>query len=299
MTRFLLLAVLCALLPFSARAQEASSFTILDFGPLNLDLEKANPKPADVLSKIGNKEMRSVLELQNQITMLNALSNWQDQVVKLKEVYEKTGMAFEQPKPPYDICEQVPPNSICGDAYPEMAPEEDVAPAPVSTKIASVAKPKKKNAAPEKAPANYEWQSVQCVSNDCKAVLKDLSTGARFTVLQGELISDSVMVRSVTADGVTLTVRGEAQKLKPSAGGSAPVVASTPGNLQDALKGIPSSPDPAPSSEAIVLDDGTQSDSAAPVLNADNAPTGSSTPIPEPNASNDTGEAGLGPTGLF
>lgn len=286
MIRFLLVAALCVTLPFTARAQDVT-FTILDLGPLNLDLEKATPTPAEALGKIRNPEMRSVLELQNQITMLNALTAWQEQVNKLRSVYAKVGMSFEQPAPPLALCEQVPPNSLCGDAYPEMAPEDDSAlfiPEPVKSAAMDAPKAKAKtksasaSAAPPKPEAEYEWESVQCRGSDCTAILQEIATGSRFRMLQGETVREGIMVQSISPDGVTLTVKGQAQKLRPTVASAAkkPASDAAPESLQDALKGMPAAPDPI---EPIVLDDGGAS--AAPP------------------SSNNSGTGQVGATGLF
>lgn len=300
MIRFLAIMALLTAVPFASHAQETSTFTILDLAPLNLDLQKVNPTPDEAFGKIKNEEMRSVLQLQNQITMLNALSNWQEQVGKLDGVYSKAGIAFDQPKPPREICDQVPPNVICGAAYPELAPEPPVTVAALPTNAPSSkgsggSSKKKAKAKPVEEKPDYEWVSVGCAQNNCKATLVDLVSGSQFDVLQGESIDDGVMVQSVTAEGVTLTVKGKAQKLRSSNKKASSKSSDAPTGtqaLQQALGSIPAAPDPAP----LTLDDGQGNTPDVPLAGD---PINTPEPDPAPAASSSNGGGDVGATGLF
>lgn len=262
------------------------SYTVVDLGPMGMDKSSNAARDPKVMFKdIRNEEMRKTLMLQNQITMINALTNWQSQVSKMEETYINAGLPFDAPKPPRYICEQVPANTVCGDAYEDLAPEPDMmATLPVvpsdmadpNLKKLSSAK-KKKQQEPVEPPVSYSWTDIRCKGLDCTAVLVDDNGGARITVMQGESIDDGIMVQTITPESVTITVRGKTEKLSPSDQPAHKFAKSAPTNsisaLGDALGTAPPSDKalqvlndkdkptvvPAAPEDPVVLDDGSGS----------------------------------------
>ena len=257
----LFLAIFCAA-PSLVLAQQTPELTIIDLGPLNLmgDTSKKQD-PVKALDSIDNSEMKSVLKLQNQISMLTALNNWAKQVADLRSAYANTGIPFSDPIPPKDICAQVPPNTVCGAAYPEMMPE--IVASVVQTTPAPVKKTSQK-AKPAEPVASYEWSDISCVSNNCKAVLVDLTSGARISALQGEMVDDNIMVQKISPDGVTLNIKGKTEQLKPSRGEAKKEAkeSANSNNLADVLQDVPT--DAVKPVEPIVLDDGSKTTGSGP-----------------------------------
>lgn len=328
-----LFAVLCAL-PVMAHAQQATlpGFEISNTGAApSLESQDYGRSPNVIFNGIKNEEMRSILQLQNQIMMIQALTNWQSQITKLEETYQKAGLPFSAPNPPRAICEQVPPNSVCGAAYADLGtgapllpmPQNNM-PKPEPVKAEAEPEPKKPvaEAEPEEPEApRYRWADIRCMANACSAVLINEDNGVRVSAVEGETLDDNVLVQQISPLGVTLRANGVAVELLPSDAPAqkfaketaAPAVSASPGSdgLNDALKNVPSgagdSPAPVPgapatdaSGELILLDDGegngTDSPITAPTTTTTTTTTTTSAP---PAADNTAGGGGLGPTGLF
>ncbi len=328
---FTLFAAFCAVAPMMpAKAQQSTlpGFEISATGAPNLEASTVvDTSPDAAFSAIRNHEMQSVLRLQNQIMMIQALTNWQSKISKLEETYAKAGLPFTPPQPPRAICDQVPPNSVCGDAYSDLAP-----PASVSAKMAkdlpapepmmpAAPKEAKKDLPPppveEKAPtASYRWADIRCMANACSAVLINDENNTRVSTIEGETLDDNVLVQQISPLGVTLRIDGKAVELLPSdapaqkfaseakAAPAAPQDNNKQG-LSNALKAVPSGPgdSPAPVAGApliddagspIVLDDGEGNVDKSPVTAPPVTTTTTTTTTTTP-ADNDS----LGPTGLF
>lgn len=257
----------------NARAQaNLPKFTVLDIGELNLDTRRSGDKSyKEEIQTIGNEQMRDHLLLQNEITMLTALQNWQEQVSELERTYTDAGLAFTQPDPPRSICEQVPSNTICSNAYPDLAPKPKIVEpelaitndSPNSASQTNVAAP-----VPIVRATHYEWASISCLSNTCRGVLLDTTENLRFDVETGQIIENGITVTAITPTGISLSEDGKIYKLRssntPSSAKSdnamalAPAQPSTRDALADTLSAIPEtdlqSVDPV---EPIVIDDGS------------------------------------------
>lgn len=301
MLRFLLCVLgVVSLWPLGAMAQGTMpGYTVMDLGPLNLNQgEKVDRDPKEAFDGIRNTRMKSVLELQNQITMLNALTNWQSQVTKMEETYLRAGIPFTAPNPPRNICEQVPPNSVCSEAYSDMKMPEDAAKAKAKKDESEATKEAVKE---EKAPVVYEWADIRCMSQDCTATIIDTATGMRVTGREGEIIADGVIVQDVNPMGVRVTIDGVGTDLDPSEAPAvkAPPAMATPAvaaggaknELQALLDGTPGGANAKPvpgappmTQQPIVLDDGSGATTTTTTTTTTNAPAPASP---------------LGPTGLF
>lgn len=216
MLRILICLLMASLWVDAAQAQGSTmpGYTIVDLGPLNLGGgERVQRDPKAAFANIENERMKSVLELQNQITMINALTAWQTQITKLEETYIQAGLSFTPPPPPRHLCEQVPPNAVCSDAYADLAPP-DAEPAAETPK--SVVATKDKTKTPEKPPVIYEWADIRCMAGDCRATIIDMASGMRMTGTEGEMVAEGVVVQSITPSGVRVTIDGAGTDLRPS-----------------------------------------------------------------------------------
>lgn len=296
MLRLLICFAVVSLWPLMAAAQGSMpGYTIVDLGPLNLDRgQRVERDPETVFGNIKNNRMKSVLELQNQITMINALTNWQTQITKLEETYLRAGLPFTPPPPPRHICEQVPPNTVCSEAYSDMA-AADAAPPPVVEA--------EKEAEAEKASVTYEWADIRCMAQDCRATIVDAASGMRMTGTEGESVAEGVIVQSITPTGVRVTIDGVTTDLrasdepaqsaavmaKPEPAATLPVAQNelqallngTPGGAQAAAQAATQgvmppqgAAMPAGDQQPIVLDDGSGGAGASAQPGAPLGPTG-------------------------
>lgn len=257
--------------PMALAQANLPEFTVLDIGELNLDTDHVGDKSyKEKMSEVDNEDMRTHLVLQNEITMLGALQNWQEQVSELRKTYAKANIPFSQPDPPRNICEQVPSNKICNDAYPDLVlkPKESETVSNINDlRVSGVDIPKVNEvvAEPVSRANNYEWASVSCLGNDCKAVLLDKVQNLRFSVTNGEAIDEGVTVSNITPMGVMVREKDKVVKLRSSE----PSVSSddslsvnplsTTDKLTDQLSNLPAnSLDNIEPVQPIVIDDGSK-----------------------------------------
>lgn len=277
---FGLIAVLCTG-PAPAQAQEASlpAFTVLDLGPLDFTVGEQRAAK-DVLQSVRNVQLRDVLMLQHEITMLTALYNWQERVDQLRETYEATGRLFTPPAPPRSLCKQVPPNSLCGAAYSDLAPDymrKPAAPAPVPQTNDTAAAP----VIVEEAPPAYAWADIRCMANACTAVVVDQDTGQRTSVIEGETLPDGTLVQSIAPQGVTLVIKGNATKIDVA---NAPSLSPlTSGAIKKELN------DQRKSTQARLAEALESLPASAPIDVSEGLAAGEAVAV----------EAGVGPSGLF
>lgn len=194
-------------------------FTVLESGELSLNTQQAGEKSyKEKMQNINNMDMRAHLLLQNEITMLGALQDWQAQVASLQDTYETAGLPFVQPPPPRSICEQVPSNTLCNDAYPDLAPRPAISETPeaaINTLAISGVATKSAPIEPVMSQANnYEWASISCVTNNCQAVLLDKTQNTTFTVENGEILQSGVTVTDITPTGVKVRENSKTIKLR-------------------------------------------------------------------------------------
>lgn len=261
------LAIALIWMPNNAWAQaNLPEFNVINIEELDLSTGQSDDLThKDRIMDINNQSMRSNLLLQNDITMLNALTAWQEQVSELEGTYRSAGLNFKPPKPPRHICDQVPSNSLCENAYPELAPQIEIETVtqPVSPTTPTAPSTRSIRQAPE-APKiiraeNYEWDRISCIQDNCRAVLLDKEQNLRFSVEQGEILEPGVTIASIDASGITIREGGENYDLRSATSdnsGSNAIPSPTP-SLTDQLSTLPvSALDSLTPVEPIVLDAG-------------------------------------------
>lgn len=283
MTQFLRFTALSLCIMFGVTAVNEAvaqanlpEFTVLEIGDLDLNTQRTGEKSyQEKIQNIDNEEMRAHLLLQNEITMLGALQSWQEQVSELEATYKTAGLPFTQPDPPRSICEQVPSNVICNNAYPDLAPKpkkDDPKTMANALAVQGIAGQTQTSAPAQPAMLanNYEWASISCLANDCRAVLLDKNQNIRFSVMNGENIDDGITITDITAMGVTVRENDKTIKLKSSVQNNNDAMVSenplsTTDQLTSQLSGLPnkslSNVEPV---VPIVIDDGS-SEPAAPL----------------------------------
>ncbi len=271
---FLITLVFATQADFAHAQANLPEFTVIDLGELNLDTRQTGEKSyKEKIEQVDNDQMRMHLLLQNEITMLGALQSWQTQVSELESTYARAGLPFTQPEPPRTICEQIPSNSICNEAYPDLAPKPkktDAKKISNALAVSGVITPQQSAVpAPVMARAtNYEWASISCVIDNCRAVLLDKAQNLRFSVFSGETIDDGIMITKITPFGVTVSEKGKTIKLRSSApsidtdtASVAPV--TTKDQLVNKLSDLPANAlDNVEPVKPIVIDDGSNAPSA-------------------------------------
>lgn len=182
----------------------------------------------------GNPYMNDTLQLQYQITLLERMVQRQSNISRLEKTYLEMGVSYPQPAPPRGICEQIPANVPCFNAYPDLydialpdigqldteaieGPETgQAALAPV------IAAPQTE----EEVLPEYTWAEVSCSAGKCSAVItkQDQST-KRETVRAGDVLGDGTEIVSISGRGVRARIDGKEMDLRPalapSRGGSA------------------------------------------------------------------------------
>lgn len=276
---FLALLLQFGFAPSGAQAQATlPEFTVLEIDDLDLNTNRAGQlSPQERIKRVENSDMRDQLLLQNDITMLNALSSWQEQVGELERTYQSAGLPFDPPKPPRNICDQVPSNSLCANAYEDLAPIKTVAnniaapTANANNAPVSQAKPM-----PQIRAKNYEWDKISCIQDNCRAVILDKAQNLKFSVEQGETLDNKLVISAISPSGITVREGGKNHELRAALPNNNVSSSNNSGlpqdvSVTDQLSTLPVSAleaiDPV---EPIVLDDGSGDRDLAPPL----GPTG-------------------------
>ncbi|MAS88087.1 MAG: hypothetical protein CMH30_08965 [Micavibrio sp.] len=127
------IAVMAVLCSADAYAQNSKRLTTklpdISVPPIEAELNRDNVLNAENFTeyKIQNKYLADKITLQYQIALIENLITWQKQVSEIQKAYTSIGVNYTTPQPPRGLCEQVPANVPCFNAYPEVYPgTEDV-----------------------------------------------------------------------------------------------------------------------------------------------------------------------------
>lgn len=225
--------------PF-ARAQENMPSLDITSRPADVG-QSARPAPAiRPVFNYPNDYLNDTLRLQYQNVLLEKMIQRQSTISRTEKSFITVGVPFDQPPPPYGICEQIPVNVPCFKAYPDLYPdavpevgqiEDGALEDPVMEKavIKKEPKPEPKSEPVASAPPPthameaYSWAEIMCAGGQCEAVL--VKDGQRRTVRAGDSLADGISVSQITATGVSLIKDGSTQTLSaapaPSRGGMA------------------------------------------------------------------------------
>lgn len=190
---------------------------------------RLEPVPTPVLK---NAYLNDILSLQDQINLIEKLSEREKILSDLGQTYHDLGIAFTPPPPPREICEKIPPSVVCVQAYPDLfkiaMPIEEPAQAPPIAEEPNVPPVIQENPAPvpEDTGPTYRWTDVTCAGGACRAVLVNESNGrTRRTVSEGDALDGGAIVAKISFEGVRISRNGAESLLMPavapSRGGSA------------------------------------------------------------------------------
>lgn len=178
-----------------------------------------------------NLYLEDTLQLQYQISLLERMVERQANIARLEKNYTDLGLAFEQPIPPYGICNNIPANVPCFRAYPELydvilpqytqidvldqQPITVEAPAPVVQPEQQVTKEEPE---PEMLTTSYLWVEILCGGGVCSAVLiKNSDMEFRRTVQEGDVLEDgAIQVLTISSEGVKVLEAGKEADITPA-----------------------------------------------------------------------------------
>jgi hypothetical protein len=284
----------------------------------------------DAFNTIENLFLSDTIKLNYQISLLEKLVARQAQVEKISESYSALGLSFDEPPPPRGICAQLPANAPCLKSYPDLysalvadrkahfeeieAKKHANRPGRKAGESDKQAEARAKKEAAEKAAkaaaaerkVRYRWTEVTCLSGQCHGVLiKSAAANYRVTVRNGSKLADGTIVQNVSSDGIRVSIDGDVIAVRPAPGDgdgeTAGQDATSP--LENALKnaGVSAAGD-APPVENNPQMDASRSAAASAIANAQQGSVTPPTPAQGGGAGSSgqsTGEAPLGPSGLF
>ena len=180
-----------------------------------------------------NEQLKSLLELQYQMQVLKRLIEREKSVNQMLESALAVGVTKPQiPKPDRALCEQIPANIACAQAYkgiyPHYSVEPELAMMPVSPPalgIASTGSVPMIGAnsltplpGPQANGSSLYWISVTCLQTECSAVITPdpADPRARYRVTTGEKLPDGTLVSDISANGVTLDSGSKVTRLDPA-----------------------------------------------------------------------------------
>lgn len=180
-----------------------------------------------------NEHLKTLLALQYQMQVLKRMIEREKSVNAMIDSAIAVGVTDPQvPKPDRALCEQIPANIACAQAYKGMYPNYSVEPVisamptlpPPASGIASLGTVPSINAndlnplpGPQPGPGLY-WVSVTCLQQECSAVLTPdpADPRARYRVTTGEKLPDGTVVSDISANGVTLDSGSKVTHLDPA-----------------------------------------------------------------------------------
>lgn len=333
LTLFLVLLATANVTPRVVHAQSADNLPAFNIPPPmplgnNAQNLKTIPPRAATLEETSelfssNTHVGDLISLQYQLSLLQELIEWQNQIQTIANVYQGMGVSFPQPSPDREICSKLPANNICRNAYPELynasAPKlsqsagEELVTLQAELKRALEDRKslieKSKTQAPSTADpqlpqspqqaemqqpqyAHYYWTDLSCIGNDCKAVIIDSkrSTYAK-TVRQGDRLGDNERVSKIDASGVMIMRGDQAVTIAP-----APLMSS--GDMNAGLDKVASSQKVARTAPSQANNSNTSNISSSDIAPEDrpNPPMNVLSTAPSGQV---TESPSLGPTGLF
>lgn len=283
----------------------------------------------DAFNTIENLYLSDTIKLNYQISLLEKLVARQAQVQKISDSYSALGLTFNEPPLPRGICAQLPANAPCLQSYPDLysdlvtdrkayyaaieakkhandpsrKPGESDKEAQARAKKEAAEKAAKAAAAERKD--RYRWTELTCLSGQCYGVLiKTAHNNYRVTVRKGSRLADGTIVQDVSADGIRVAIEGDSIAVRPAPGEGNETAgqdaAASP--LADALKnaGVSAAGAGAP---PIVNNPNMDASRSAAASAISAATQGTVTPQANTggagSSGQSTGEAPLGPSGLF
>jgi hypothetical protein len=197
----------------------------------------------DSFRAIDNPFLSDVMKLNYQVALLNKMVARQAVLQKISQSYESLGVHYEPPLPPRGICAQMPPNTECIKAYPDLYQDirserkefyknkggETAAvlgaqPALTAEEAAELAKQdamRREKQEKEMRRNRYQWSDISCAGSQCRGVIVAPSIpGVEMTVYQGIKLNDGTVIESISAQGIKANMDGEIVSLRPMQGNS-------------------------------------------------------------------------------
>ena len=175
-----------------------------------------------------NQYLHDLLRLQTQIDLLSHLRNRQDSINAMAEHYSKIGVPFVPPAPSRSICQEIPPNVLCAEHYPDLYPgfmnkfqssESQPLPRldqlPIVQRIDEVEESQKE----ELKEISFVWTDISCMNGVCEAVIMpDIpDTVARYTIEQGDQLPSGETITGISSKGIEmLSSDGQSMRLEPA-----------------------------------------------------------------------------------
>jgi hypothetical protein len=193
----------------------------------------SNKPPAEPPLQFGQKnpQLKTILALQEQLQLLRRLIDHENAVNQM--VIAATAIHITDPvipTPDREICNAVPANIPCAQAYPSLysnysvAPEKHPVAAPVSLPIvADAVKEISKEKKPPKAKPMIEyaaifWTNITCLNERCSAVISGnpKDPKASYRIMTGEKLPDGSVIHAISAAGVTILRDNKIVQLDPA-----------------------------------------------------------------------------------
>lgn len=169
-----------------------------------------------------NAQLRDMLALQYQMQLLKRLIEREKAANNMIQAALNVGVSGPAiPLPDRALCEQVPANMPCADAYKGLYADYTAAPAKLTPLPAPIPQPSanpallaevKDDIVEQVMLSSFYWTDITCLQDRCSAVISPdpANPMSRYRVSVGEVLPDGGVISAITAAGVTMT-RGEKQ----------------------------------------------------------------------------------------
>ena len=191
-------------------------------------LFSVNAVKAEVTSfATENAVLQDTLQIQHQIYVLKRLLEREKTVNDVAQAGRDLGL--KKPvlsKPDRALCEEVPANIPCAQAWPSIYPSFDVTPvkeitdaftAPSVTTKKSNSKKIPAEAEPKPSSPKFFWLDITCFDDSCSAlVTSDISDNRRYQRVRNGGIIEGAHVREISVAGITMEKNGRFFQAAPA-----------------------------------------------------------------------------------
>lgn len=237
---------------FDTTAQE--SFPEFSFSALSDEAESIPSQNASQANiAIKKPLMRDILVLQNQINLLQGLIQRQSNIQQISENYKNVGIPFIPPAPPQSICEKLPVNILCLNFYPDIEKNvsviddfEPILPSVTMQNQLDALGNIDIGGMDDGMDSNqyndvviddgYSWADIQCLGNNCNALLvSNNDSNIRVRLNEGDSLDSKTKVVSISSFKVTVKKDGELIDLQPLSVSNQVIANVTPKVAPDVL----------------------------------------------------------------
>lgn len=180
----------------------------------------------------NNPQVKRLLELQDQNQLLKKLIERETSVNQMIEAAIGVGISSPfVPAPDKNLCQAVPANIPCAQAYTSLYENYSTSPKPVQVAMPAAnsimedtdipaLNARDLSALPEPVLATAEifWTDITCLGMKCSAVISPdpADPKARYRIVTGEKLPDGSIVQAISATGVTIKRDNKAIALDPA-----------------------------------------------------------------------------------